>query len=128
MRAIRKTAAITVVLAATCMACVARAGEVEIVAADFHHRGSNHWSVNVTLRHGDSGWDHYADNWRIEDGEGNLLGERVLYHPHVDEQPFTRALADVVIAPQIETVYVVAHDTQHGWSSQRMRVDIANLR
>jgi hypothetical protein len=118
----------TVVLAAMCMLNVAAAGEVEIVAADFNHRGDNHWSVSVTLKHADSGWDHYADNWRIEDSEGNVLGDRILYHPHVDEQPFTRGLSDVVIPPQVETVYVMAHDRVHGWSAQRMQVDLAKFK
>jgi hypothetical protein len=102
--------------------------EVKIVAADFHRAGDNRWSVNVTLQHGDSGWDHYADNWRVVDGEGNVLGDRVLYHPHVNEQPFTRGLSDLEIPAEIATVYVIAHDKQHGWTSERMRIDLHPLR
>lgn len=124
----KKIVVMTVALASTGMLNVAAAGEVEIVAADFHHRGDNHWSVSVTLKHADSGWDHYADNWRVADGKGNVLGDRVLYHPHVDEQPFTRGLGDVAIPPAVETVYVLAHDKQHGWAAQRMRIDLGALR
>jgi hypothetical protein len=59
----------------------ADAGEVRILAADFQGSGANQWSVRVTLRHGDTGWDHYADNWGLVDGEGNILGDRVLSTP-----------------------------------------------
>ena len=43
--------------------------------------------------HPDTGWDDYADGWRVLDMDGNELGMRVLHHPHVDEQPFTRSLS-----------------------------------
>ena len=73
----------------------AYANEVKILAADFRKVSGNNWAVSVTLKHGDTGWDHYADNWRVVDSEGNVLGDRVLYHPHEDEQPFTRGLSSV---------------------------------
>ena len=65
---------------------VSNADDVKILAADFRSLGSHRWSVNVTLKHGDTAWDHYADRWRVVDDEGNLLGDRVLFHPHVEEQ------------------------------------------
>jgi hypothetical protein len=52
------------------------------------------------LRHGDTGWDDYADGWRIETPAGEVLGTRVLHHPHVEEQPFTRSLGGVEIGPE----------------------------
>lgn len=100
------------------------ADNVRILAADFRNSGGDSWSVKVTLKHGDTGWDHYADNWRIVDGEGNILGNRVLLHPHVDEQPFTRGLADVKIPDGITSVYIEAHDKVHGWSLPRLKVDL----
>jgi len=101
----------------------AYAGDVIIIAADFHSRDNN-WSVNVTLKHDDTGWDHYADNWRVVDSEGNVLGDRVLFHPHVNEQPFTRGLGDVTIPDGITTVYIEAHDKVHGWTKNRLEVDL----
>lgn len=50
-----------------------------------------HGALQVTLSHSDTGWDHYANLWQVFDEAGNLLGERVLLHPHVNEQPFTRS-------------------------------------
>ena len=102
----------------------AHADDVKILAADFHSSGGNRWSLNVTLKHGDTGWDHYADNWRVVDGKGNLLGDRVLYHPHVEEQPFTRGLGGVNMPEGITTVYIEAHDKVHGWTPNRLKVDL----
>jgi len=70
----------------------------------------------VTIRHADEGWPHYADRWEIFSPEGDLLGTRTLYHPHVDEQPFTRELTGVSIPQNIHTVVVRAHDSVHGFS------------
>lgn len=47
--------------------------------------------VHVTLTHPDSGWDHYADTWRVYAPGGKLVAERILLHPHEHEQPFTRS-------------------------------------
>ena len=102
----------------------AYANDVKILAADFQSNDGNRWSVNVTLQHADTGWDHFADNWRVVDSEGNVLGDRVLYHPHVDEQPFTRGLSDVKVPEGITTVYIEAHDKVHGWTPNRLKVDL----
>ena len=102
----------------------ALAGEVTIVDAEFTHTSGQQWSVSVTLEHADSGWDHYADNWRVVDGEGNVLGDRVLYHPHVDEQPFTRSLSGVEIPEGTTEVFVIAHDKVHGWTESRLLIDL----
>jgi len=106
----------------------ATADEVKILAADFRNTDANHWSVSVTLRHADTGWDHYADNWRIVDGERQILGDRVLFHPHVDEQPFTRSLGNVTVPAGITTVYIEAHDKVHGWTGNRLTVKLTEAR
>ncbi len=100
------------------------AGDVEIVHAQFRNSGGGDWSVDVTLRHADSGWDHYADAWRVVAGDGTVLGTRTLYHPHETEQPFTRSLGGVAIPAAMTTVYVEAHDKVHGWSPQRVQVNL----
>lgn len=100
------------------------AGEVEILMVDFGRQG-NAWEVSVTLRHDDRGWAHYADAWRVVSEEGRALGTRTLYHPHDDEQPFTRSLGGLVIPADLREVYVEAHDNVHGWSRQRVRVDLS---
>jgi hypothetical protein len=99
------------------------AGDVKIVSASFQKDGSN-WTVNVKLHHGDTGWDHYADSWRIVDEKGTLLAERVLHHPHVDEQPFTRSLFGVTMPDGTAIVFIEAHDKVHGWTPDRLKVDL----
>ena len=92
----------------------ALAGEATVteVAAT---RAGDAWRFDVTVAHGDTGWDHYADAWRIEAEDGTELGLRILHHPHVDEQPFTRSLSGVAIPEGTATVVVRARDSVHGW-------------
>lgn len=73
------------------------------------------WSFDVTVRHADTGWEHYADGWSVQDADGNELGFRKLLHPHENEQPFKRSLSGVVIPDGLTEVYVRAHDSVHGW-------------
>lgn len=101
----------------------ASADEVQIVKAKAEKQRSS-WVFHVTLKHGDTGWDHYADAWRVVTEDGKELGTRTLYHPHVDEQPFTRSLGDVQIPADTSVVYIEAHDKVHGWSKQRYKVKI----
>ena len=102
------------------------AGEVEIVMTTINKQGGA-WSVDTTLHHADSGWDHYADAWRVVATDGKVFATRTLYHPHVDEQPFTRSLSNVVIPEGVTVVFIEARDTVHGWSKQRVRVDLTKL-
>ena len=124
MNKFNKTNGLAAVLLVLTMLNTADAGDVKILAADLHSSGGNRWSLNVTLKHGDTGWDHYADNWRVVAGEGNMLGDRVLFHPHVEEQPFTRGLGDVKVPEGITIVYIEAHDKVHGWTPNRLKVDL----
>lgn len=80
-------------------------------------KSNGSYTFNVTLLHADSGWDDYADAWRVKDMNGNILGERVLAHPHVNEQPFTRSLSGVKIPDGVKSVVIEAHDTVSGWAA-----------
>ncbi|MEM7488943.1 MAG: hypothetical protein AAF390_07435 [Pseudomonadota bacterium] len=73
------------------------------------------WRFDVTVSHGDTGWDHYADGWEVLGPDGARLGYRELLHPHVEEQPFTRSLGGVQIPDGVDTVTVRAHDNVDGW-------------
>lgn len=72
---------------------------------------------DVTLSHPDTGWDHYADGWRVELADGTILGTRVLVHPHVNEQPFTRS--DRIVVPDgVTEVFVRASCNVDGWAEK----------
>lgn len=103
----------------------ANANQVEILSAEFIHKQQDNWTVKVSLKHNDTGWQHYANSWRIVDRKtSTVLGERILHHPHVNEQPFTRQL-DVTIPETSTHVYIQAHDTQHGWSTETLEIDLS---
>jgi len=82
------------------------------------------WRAAVTLAHADSGWDHYADGWRLVTLDGKVLGHRTLWHPHEHEQPFTRQLRDIKIPANIKIIIVEAHDKVHGWSPDKVKIDM----
>ncbi|MCF6338171.1 MAG: hypothetical protein L3J84_09510 [Gammaproteobacteria bacterium] len=103
------------------------AGDVAIMKVHFEQQGDS-WNVNATLRHADTGWSHYADAWRVVDEKGKVLGTRTLYHPHEKEQPVTRNLRDLRIPADTHIVFIEAHDKLHGWSKQRVRVDLRKAR
>lgn len=100
------------------------AGGVEIVFAELR-RDAGQWQPTVTLRHADTGWEHYADAWRVTTADGEVLSHRTLYHPHVNEQPFTRSGPAFALPAGNSTLIVEARDTVHGWSEQRLAIDVA---
>lgn len=85
--------------------------------------GQGHYQFAVTLTHPDSGWDHYANVWQVQDRTGKVLGERILAHPHVEEQPFTRRL-NAQLASTHKTVFIVAGCTHDGLHPQRYPVEL----
>lgn len=78
--------------------------------------------ISATVEHADSGWDHYANHWRVLLPDGTELARRVLHHPHVEEQPFTRSLGAVTIPPGVAQVLVEAHDSVHGYGGARFEL------
>ncbi|QDY69720.1 hypothetical protein [Qingshengfaniella alkalisoli] len=74
-------------------------------------------TVSVTLRHGDTGWDHYADGWRVETENGDVIGTRELLHAHENEQPFTRSL-NLPGLPD-EPIFIRAKCNVTGWAETR---------
>ena len=105
------------------LALPALADEPRIKAASATQTGTT-WRFDVTLSHPDTGWEHYADGWRVLDMQGNELGLRVLTHPHVQEQPFTRSLSGVVIPKGTRQVQIQARCLVDGWGEGRLTVDL----
>lgn len=101
-------------LAAPLMAAGAAADPAVVEDAAATRSGSA-WTISATLSHGDTGWDDYADGWRVEAPDGTVLGTRELLHPHVTEQPFTRSLGGVEIPIGMDTVMIRARTNVDGW-------------
>ena len=81
-------------------------------------------TISATVRHDDTGWDHYANHWRVLTPEGEEIARRVLYHPHENEQPFTRSLGQVRIPPGVDRVLIEAHDSVHDFGGQRFTLQL----
>jgi hypothetical protein len=79
-------------------------------------------TFSVTVRHEDSGWEHYADRWEVLAPDGKVIATRVLHHPHVEEQPFTRTLSNVEIPQSIGEVSIRAHDSVHNYGGKEIKV------
>ena len=96
-----------------------------VVAAEAIRQGDA-WAVAVTIRHPDTGWDHYANGWEVLAPDGTQLGYRELLHPHVDEQPFTRSQSGIAIPEGLDHVLIRPRCTLDGWSAQATRLELAH--
>jgi len=93
--------------------------------------GETTWTFHVTVEHPDTGWEDYADGWDVVAPEGQVLKPdpedaftRVLLHPHVEEQPFTRSQSGVVVREDVTQVRVRAHDIVDGFGGKEVVVDL----
>lgn len=102
----------------------ATAGEADVVSAEAVCGEHYVCEFHVTLRHADEGWEHYADRWEVLTPDGELLATRVLAHPHVDEQPFTRSLRNVRIPEGVSQVVIRANDSVHGYGGKTISVTL----
>lgn len=100
------------------------AGEADVTDVTVVKTAPHVYDFTVTVRHDDSGWEHYADKWEVLDLNHNVLAIRILYHPHVDEQPFTRSLSAVKIPTAVRNVNLRAHCSVHGYGGQEYPVDL----
>jgi hypothetical protein len=117
--------AVWMVLGLLALPWLAVAGEVDVVEVGVDAQESGNFTFNVTLRHADEGWEHYADRWDVVSVDGaTVYGERVLYHPHVTEQPFTRSLSGVAVPAGVREVIVRGHDKLHELGGMELRVTL----
>lgn len=89
------------------------------------------WTFHVTVEHPDTGWDDYADGWDVLTPQGEVIKPdpdspftRLLLHPHVGEQPFTRSQRGIAIPAGVDKVIVRAHDILDGFGGQEVLVDL----
>ncbi|MEM1075691.1 MAG: hypothetical protein AAF665_14705 [Pseudomonadota bacterium] len=113
-----------ILLACLVLATTVAAEEPRIDQVKATQTSDGIWRFDVTISHPDTGWDHYADGWRILDMDGNELGMRTLAHPHVNEQPFTRSLSGVKIPQGTAQVQVQARDKPGGWNGGAVTVTL----
>ena len=100
-----------------------QAGEADVLDVQVSQNGGT-YRFDVSVQHADTGWEHYANAFEIVAPDGTVLGTRVLYHPHVNEQPFTRSLSGVRIPDGVSEVDVRAVDSIHGTGGKTVRVEV----
>ena len=92
----------------------ALAGKADVVGVQAVCTTIRTCDFHVKVLHADIGWSHYADQFEVVTPDGEVLGTRVLRHPHVHEQPFVRGLVGVEIPEGVDEVIVRARDSKHG--------------
>ncbi len=106
-------------------AAVVSAGPADVLRVEIRPTAERgRFDIDVTLRHADSGWDHYADRWDVVGPDGKVLATRVLAHPHLYEQPFSRGLRNVRIPGEFTWVKVRAHDLMHGYGGREVTLSV----
>jgi len=88
------------------------------------HKKNTTCDFAVTIKHDDTGWKHYANAFEVITPDKKVLGKRILHHPHVKEQPFTRSLLRVSIPKGVNKVVVRAHDLVHKYGGDEVIVDL----
>ncbi len=110
-------------LVALFLSSSALAGPADVVSATADCSESK-CSFAVTVRHDDKGWNHYANAWQVLAPDGAVLATRVLRHPHVGQQPFTRGLNDVDVPSDLTSVRIRARDSVHGLGGEEVEVPL----
>ena len=115
-------AAVAITAAATCKALRADQRFPDVVRVDVRATGKDVFDFDVTVSSPYDTPARYADGFRVSTPQGKVLGERKLWHDHQGEQPFTRDLHGLKIAPGIERVVVQARDQRHGYGGRSVEV------
>ena len=101
---------------------LAMAGEADVIDVKVRRSAPGVYDFDVTVRSNDTGWNHYADAFEVLGPDGKVLGQRILFHPHETEQPFTRDLYGVRIPAGVEVVTVRARHKPRGYDGLTRKV------
>ena len=102
----------------------ANAGGAVVVSVKVTPASDGKFNFSVTVKHDDEGWDHYSNSWQVVGADGTVYGERILLHPHENEQPFTRSQSGIEIPDEVVEVIIRAGDSQHGFSGVEKTVSL----
>jgi hypothetical protein len=102
----------------------ALAGEADVLEVTVLCTTIRTCDFDAKVLHADIGFSHYADRFEVVAPDGEVLGVRVLRHPHVHEQPFVRRLIGVEIPDGVSEVTVRAHDSEHGFGGRTVTLQL----
>ena len=94
----------------------------DILSVIVQPRGNNHFDFDVTVSSPYDTPQRYADAFRVMSADGEVFGERKLWHDHGDEQPFTRDLYGVLIKAGIKNVVIQGRDQKNGYGGKTVTV------
>lgn len=94
----------------------------DVVNVSVRAYGENRFDFDVTISSPYDTAERYADAFRVMGTDGKSYGERILFHDHADEQPFTRDLYNVSIPQGVQKVIVQAKDKTYGYGGKTMEV------
>jgi hypothetical protein len=106
------------------LSSISLANEASVLKAKVTCNNQNICSFSVTVKHNDTGWKHYVNAYEILTKDRELIAKRVLHHPHVNEQPFTRSISNVKIPKESKFVIIRAHDLVHKYGGEELTVNI----
>ncbi|NQV99458.1 MAG: hypothetical protein HQ483_07155 [Rhodospirillales bacterium] len=110
------------------LSLAAQAGEPSVLDATVKANTNGTYAISATLFHKDEGWKHYANKFEVLSTDGTVLATRILYHPHVNEQPFTRTISSVTVPVGVTTVIVRAHDLVHKYGDRTFTLQLPRRR
>ncbi len=113
-----------VILMLALAATQAAADPADVVDAEVTRNADGTYRIAVTVASDETGWDKYADRWQVLAPDGTVLATRVLHHPHVTEQPFTRSLRSVALPGDVGRVRLRAHDSVEGFGGAELVVPL----
>lgn len=96
----------------------------DVVSVKVRASGGGRFDFDVTVSSPYDTPGRYADAFRVMSAEGTVLGERILWHDHANEQPFTRDLHGVTIPGRVHQVIVQARDSANGYGGRTMEVTL----
>jgi len=89
------------------------------------------WTFHVSVAHPDIGFEDFADGWDLVTPSGDVIKvdrdqrfTKIVRHPHVKEQPFTRTQKGIRIPEGVRSVTVRAHDRLAGFGGEEVVVDL----
>lgn len=106
---------------------LAIAKDVKIDKVELEQNGGV-WTAHVTFTHDDADFNHFVDGWRVVDAKKKILAQQSLYHPHTGVKTFKDNLAGIIIPAGTKLIYVEAHAKPHGWSKNRVRIDLTKAK
>jgi hypothetical protein len=88
------------------------------------HSEEDHDKVYVRRRKFTAPYKHYVDWWVVRDPKGKILAKRDIEDPHPGGWPWTMLQKRIKIPIGVTQVTFQPHDKLHGYSPQKVVVDI----